>query len=106
MLMFYFSSDHAEVEQVRKELVEAGIPCEVQNLAPLCEGSASQPSEEVLWIHNDTDAHRALMLCVTHGLGFAKRTLPPDWFAEREPAEESLPDARMREGRAGASKSV
>jgi hypothetical protein len=47
------------------------------------DGGAQGRAEEELWIQNDHDSHRALMLCVAHGLGFAKRVLPPDWFVER-----------------------
>lgn len=86
MLMFFFSSEHAEIERVRRELLEAGIPCEIHE-ASLLEGAPQVPFDEELWIHNDEDTHRALMLCVEQGLGFAKRNVPPDW-TEMEPEEE------------------
>lgn len=79
MLMFYYSANHEEVEQIRKELTQAGIPCEVREIAS-CEGKAHWSGEEELWIQNDQDSHRAQMLCVANGLGFAKRTPPPDCF--------------------------
>ncbi len=82
MLMFFFSSEHAEVERVRRELVEAGIPCEIHETAPTeappPEESLPNPSEEELWLQNDADSHRALMLCVALGVGFAKREAPPE----------------------------
>jgi len=99
--MFFYSSEHAEVEQVRKELMEAGIPCEVRDMVPT-EGMTPGLPEAELWIRNDEDSHRALMLCVAHGVGFAKRVLPPDWFAERTPEHGDEPAAngktRTREG--------
>jgi hypothetical protein len=98
MLMFFFSSEHAEVEQVRKELIEAGIPCEVRDVVP-GDGLGQRHPEEELWIQNENDSHRALVLCVTRGLGFAKRSLPPDWFAER-PQDNA--DDKSAEGEARA----
>ena len=95
--MFFYSADHSEVEQIRQELIEAGIPCEIHEFVP-ADGLAQGPVEEELWIRNDDDSHRALMLCVALGLGFAKRTLPPDWFAELPPEsdEEPAPNGEPR----------
>lgn len=90
MLMFFYSADHSEVEQVRNELIEAGIPCEIHEFGP-AEGLAQRPGEEELWIRNDDDSHRALMLCAALGLGFAKRTLPLDCFAELPPESDVEP---------------
>jgi len=69
MKMLFFSSDEAEVEQVTRELVEAGIPCEVRD------GLAANgdPPDAEVWIRNDQDCHRAFMLCVQLGIGFARR---------------------------------
>ncbi len=69
MKMLFFSSDRQEVETVSQEFVHAGIACEVRKgCAP-----AGRPAERELWIRNDGDCHRAFLLCVEHGIGFAKR---------------------------------
>ena len=67
MKMMFFSSDHAEVDLVAKRFVEADIPCEVRRI------EVPNPSDSELWINNDKDTHRAVMLCVQLGMGFAKR---------------------------------
>jgi hypothetical protein len=72
MKMLFYSSDDSEVERVAKEFGAAGIPCEVRKGPPLKSKTASSPHAE-LWILNDRDCHRAFMLCVHLGAGFAKR---------------------------------
>ena len=52
---------------VANRFVEAGIPCEVRRI------EVPSPSDSELWITNDADAHRALMLCTHLSMGFAKR---------------------------------
>ncbi|HSU52521.1 MAG TPA: hypothetical protein VLT36_00520 [Candidatus Dormibacteraeota bacterium] len=69
MKLLFFSPDTTEVLNLGKEFVDAGIPCEVRNTAKI-NGS---DCEAELWIRNDKDSHRALMLCVQLGVGFAKR---------------------------------
>jgi hypothetical protein len=74
MKMLFFSSDTSEVEIVSQEFTQAGIACEVRSgLAP--NDRSLKPCEAELWIHDDRDCHRALMLCVQLGIGFSKR--PP-----------------------------
>jgi len=69
MKMLFFSADNAEVQNVSREFIHAGIPCEIRNgIMP-----KDCPAEAELWIHNDHDCHRALMLCVQLGIGFARR---------------------------------
>lgn len=72
MKMLFFSAERAEVELVRKELLGAGVPCEMRENGM---GASLLPeaSDAELWIQNDEDAHRAVMLCVELGVGFAKR---------------------------------
>ncbi len=70
MKMLFFSSDNTEVEQVRREFDNAGISCEVHNA---CRQSEFAANESELWIRNDQDCHRALMLCVQLNMGFARR---------------------------------
>jgi hypothetical protein len=78
MKMLFFSSDDQEVDRVSQELVQAGIPCEVRLGSP----SPSGPAERELWVHDERDCHRATMVCVQFGIGFAKRSTVPaesDW---------------------------
>jgi hypothetical protein len=71
MKLLFFSSDHTEVEFAGKECSNAGIACEVRS--GLLPENSSQPAQAELWILNDADAHRALMICVGLGIGFSKR---------------------------------
>ncbi len=86
MKMLFFSSDDTEVELVNAELTNAGIPCEVRP-GPVADGMLVGPPCGEVWIQDDNDCHRALMLCVERGVGFARRPvrLPED---EEEPAPE------------------
>ncbi len=71
MKMLFFSSDSAEVQNVSQQFIQAGIPCEIHHhKASTSEG---RKLEAELWIQNDRDCHRALMLCVQLGIGFARR---------------------------------
>jgi hypothetical protein len=72
MKMLFFSSERAEIELVHKDLIEAGISCEVRN-ATVTEGICPQATDAEVWIQNDRDSHRAWMLCVELGVGFARR---------------------------------
>lgn len=90
MKMLFFSSDHEDVEQVSREFAQAGIRCEVRHGVSGA-GLPVDTTAEELWIHNDRDCHRAMMLCVQLGVGFAKRpkhkpSLDPDedWVAAEE----------------------
>jgi len=72
--MLFFSSDVTEVDQVSREFIRAGIPCEVRNRP---QANLSPPIDTELWIRNDRDCHRALLLCVQRNIGFAKRPILP-----------------------------
>jgi hypothetical protein len=72
MKLLYYSSDNSEVAQVGKEFSEAGIACEVRPGEGL--KLLHQPACAELWIRHDRDCHRALMLCVQLGVGFARRS--------------------------------
>ncbi len=76
MKMLFFSADRAEVESVSNEFTQAGIACEVRKGS----GPAGRPTERELWIRDDGDCHRAFLLCVEHGIGFAKRSHPVSEF--------------------------
>jgi hypothetical protein len=74
MKMLFFSPDVDEVDQVSREFILAGIPCEIRNPP---QDSASQSVDTELWIRNDRDCHRAMMLCVQRNIGFARRPIMP-----------------------------
>jgi hypothetical protein len=103
MKMLFYSSDSSEVDRVSKEFLNAGILCEVR-IGPAVNGSGSRPPQAELWIRNDTDCHRAFMLCVHLGVGFAKRAPRKPTFdgedfevameAEREPEAEAAPNGK------------
>ena len=76
MKMLFFSADSDEVADVGKEFQEAGIPCEVRNGLRGPDATA-KPGHAELWIQNDQDCHRAFLLCVRLGVGFAKRPKTP-----------------------------
>jgi hypothetical protein len=80
MKMLFFSSDTTEVEVVSKEFIQASIPCEIRKSS--AEKSQSGPQQAELWIQDDKDCHRALMLCVHLGIGFSKRPPRPPQFLE------------------------
>lgn len=100
--MLFYSSDSSEVDRVSQELVNAGIPCEIRK-GPALNGKSSASPQAELWIRNDRDCHRAFLVCVHHGVGFAKRAprklmfdsseleLPVE--AESEPEEPGEPAA-------------
>ncbi len=71
MKMLFFSSDWTEIELVRKAFLDADIPCEVRVHGPT-EGMPPSAIDAQLWIQNDHDCYKALMLCVQLGIGFAK----------------------------------
>jgi len=72
MKMLFFSSDGSEVKQVSQAFTGAGIPCEIRN-SKVPKALSPAPAQAELWIQNDKDCHRALMLCVELGIGFSKR---------------------------------
>ena len=72
MKMLFFSSDSSEVNGASKEFLEAGIQCEIRT-CPLPNDVAANAPHAELWIRNDQDCHRAFLLCVQLGIGFARR---------------------------------
>jgi hypothetical protein len=72
MKLLFYSSDDREVIHVRDEFTQAGIACEVRHGESL--KILHQPPCSELWIRHDRDCHRALMLCVQLGVGFARRS--------------------------------
>lgn len=102
MKMLFYSSDNSEVDRVNEELQRAGIPCEVRKGHAL-NGKSARPAQAELWIRNDRDCHRAFLLCVQLGVGFAKRAPRKYLFDSSDfdmPMEE---ESDAKEGEAEAS---
>ena len=99
MKMLFFSSDVSEVERVGDEFVRAGIPCEIRK-GPALNGKVHRPPQAELWIRNDRDCHRAFMLCVHLGVGFAKRAARRPLFDHSELDPPPEPD-HVSEGHGG-----
>jgi hypothetical protein len=74
MKMLFFSADGSEAEVVNRELVSAGIPCEVRQ-SPAAGGPVAQTASVEVWLRNDADCSRASLLCVQLGVGFATRPI-------------------------------
>lgn len=72
MKLLYYSPDDVEIAEVSKQFASAGISCVVRRSA-VCRGEPT-PSCSELWIRHDKDTHKAIMLCVQLGVGFAKRS--------------------------------
>jgi hypothetical protein len=73
MKLIFFSSERAEVEVVHQELTAAGIACEIHAGCGLFASGTPAGCESEVWILNEEDSHRALMLCVQLGVGFSRR---------------------------------
>jgi hypothetical protein len=71
MKLLYYSPDDLEIAEVSKQFANAGIACVVRH-SRVCRGEPEAGCAE-LWIRRDKDAHKAMMLCVQLGVGFAKR---------------------------------
>jgi hypothetical protein len=80
MKMVFFSSEVSEVELVNREFIQAGIRCEIRH-SPNGEAAVPYPACAEVWIQNDEDFHRALLLCVQLGIGFARRSSKKPGFA-------------------------
>ena len=72
MKLLFYSSERSEVEFLRQCLLEVCIDCEIHD-SGLVKGLSLKPSEAELWILNDEDSYAAVLLCVEHNIGFAKR---------------------------------
>ncbi len=79
--MLFFSADFTEVQAACGDLLQAGISCEVRH-SPGLDDLSRNPASVELWIHNDEDAHRALMRCVARQLGFSRRRTRIVWVDE------------------------
>jgi len=71
MKLLYYSPDDLEIAEVSKQFANAGIQCVVRHSA-VCRDEP-EPGCSELWIRNDKDTHKAMLLCVQLGVGFAKR---------------------------------
>jgi len=72
MKMLFFSADGSEIDLVNRELVRAGIPCEVRRRPGRGRGSRGISGAE-MWVHHERDCYRASLLCVELGVGFFVR---------------------------------
>jgi len=72
MKLLFFSPNNSEVAEVSKELETAGIACEIRRHSSK-NHHPSDFDEAEIWIQHDRDCHRALLLCVARGVGFARR---------------------------------
>ncbi len=88
MKMLFFSADGVEVEQVSREFQQAGIACEIRNSSA---NNHHISNDTELWIRDDRDCHRALMLCVQRNMGFARRPVRVYEEEEEMPAPD-LPE--------------
>jgi hypothetical protein len=92
MKLLFFSSDVSEVQLASQKCADAGIACEIRSSPQLRISTPIAHCSE-LWIKNDADSHRALMLCVTLGVGFSRRqavgTVVAEPVATEEGADES-----------------
>jgi hypothetical protein len=79
MKLLFYSPDSSEVEMASRELLQAGVPCEIRTGAKEANPPRKMCGKE-LWIQNVQDTHRALMLCVQLGVGFGKP--PVTWPLE------------------------
>ena len=80
MKLLFYSPDCSEVEMAGRELLQAGVPCEIRTGAKKVTARRKIRGKE-LWIQNVHDTHKALMLCVQLGVGFGKP--PVTWPLER-----------------------
>jgi hypothetical protein len=72
MKLLFFSPDNSEVAELSKELKTAGIACEVRRHSAK-NHHPSDFGEAEIWLQHDRDCHRAILLCVARGIGFARR---------------------------------
>lgn len=72
MKLLYYSPDDIEIAEVSKQFAQAGIACVVRHSA-VCRDEEPNHTCSELWIRNDKDTNKAMMLCVQLGVGFAKR---------------------------------
>ena len=70
--MLFFSSDGSEIELVNRELVHAGIRCQVRD-GSRGKNSIDAHASAELWIEKDEDYRKAANLCVRLGVGFDTR---------------------------------
>jgi len=72
MKMLFLSSDSSRVEQVSRVLATSGIPCEIRRAPQAADSPFQREPQAELWIKDDGDCHKALMLCVKVGVGFSR----------------------------------
>ena len=68
MKLLFSSSDIVEIGRVGREFVEAGIPCGVRYDPPK-EGASPTPPYAELWVQEERDFYRAVILFLKIGGG-------------------------------------
>ncbi len=71
--MVFFSSDGLEVTLARREMLAAGIPCEVR-FEIFARGRFPSSAYAELWVQRDQDVSRAMSLCAELSGRVAGRT--------------------------------
>ena len=93
MRLLFSSSDITDIGRVGREFIAAGIPCGVR-YDPPSEGARPAPAHAELWVQNEDDFHRAVLLYLRLG-GSSQGTIPdlrdrdadkPLWTAKVEGA--------------------
>jgi hypothetical protein len=73
MKLSFSSSDLTHIGRVGREFVEAGIPCGVRYDPPQ-QGTCPTPPHAELWVQNENDFHRAVLLYLQLGSGSQAKT--------------------------------
>jgi hypothetical protein len=76
MKMLFIASECTRIEKVSRALQGAGVSCEVRSPRWFKSPPRQTTTTSELWISNDQDCHKALMICVQLGLGFRRSSDP------------------------------
>jgi hypothetical protein len=68
MKLSFSSSDITEIGRVGRKFIEAGIACGVR-YDPPTQGVSPAPAHGELWVQNETDFYRAVVLYLRQGSG-------------------------------------
>jgi hypothetical protein len=66
MRLLFSSSDITNIGRVGRQFIEAGIPCGVR-YDPPGEGACPAPAHAELWVQNESDFYRAIVLYLRRG---------------------------------------
>ena len=91
MRLLFSSSDITDIGRVGREFIDAGIPCGVRYDPPM-DGVCPAPAHAELWVQNEDDFHRAVVLYLRRG-GSSQGSIPntrqpdaekPSWTPKME----------------------